>query len=174
VAAVIVGWWLAACWASRRRLLVAALLACSLLANALALSVENIDPRFIERQLLAWVLAHPGETIYTDIETRIRSQYYFRFARVPMDTVSTDRPPAGQRFFHSAERVADCASMPRCRERANDYRPGPGWLAEQTIEKPKRTLGKFAQAIGIDRLLPADIRRRVVGLGIAVTIYSVR
>lgn len=174
VAAVIVGWWLSECWASRRHLLVAALLACGLLANALALSVENIDPRFIERQLVTWVAAHPGETIYTDIETYIRASYYFRFADVSMDRVSTDRPPAGRHFFYSAERVAECATTPRCRKRVSDYRPSPSWRVEQTIEKPKRALGKLVQGIGIDSVLPTDIRRRVVGSGVAVTIYSVR
>ena len=174
VGSIIVGWWLASCWASKRRVLAGRLLACSLLANGIALSVENINPRFVEKELVTWVATHPGEPIYTDIETRDRASYYFRFAGVPMDRVSTDRPPAGRHFFYSAERVAECATTPRCRKRVNDYRPSPNWHVEQTIEGPKRALGKLARSIGIDTMLATDIRRRVVGSGVAVTIYSVR
>lgn len=174
VASIIVGWWLASCWVSGRRVLAGSLLACSLLANGIALSVENINPRFVEKELVTWVATHPGEPIYTDIETYDRASYYFRFADVPMDRVSTDRPPAGRHFFYSAERVAECATTPRCRARVSDYRPSPSWQIEQTIEKPKRALGKLAHGIGMDSVLPTDIRRRVVGSGVAVTIYSVK
>ncbi len=174
VASVIVGWWLASCWASHRRVLAGGLLAIGLLANAIALSVENINPRFVEKELVSWVARHPGETIHTDIETLGRAYYYFRFAGVSMDSVSTDRPAAGRYFFYSAERVAECATTSRCRNRVNDFRPGPNWQVEQNIERPQRNIGKLVQKIGVDSRLPSDIRRRVVGSGVAVTIYSVR
>jgi hypothetical protein len=173
-AAVVGAWGVTYLWERHRRLAAAACLGGALLANVAALSVENTDPRFIERELLAWVLAHPSERIHTDIETFNRAAFFFRFANATLDQVSTDRPPTGATFFYSPDRVASCGAAARCRDRVADFRPGAAWKAQQTVEGEATIVGKMLRAIGLDRRLPPDIAQRLMMPGGRATIYRVQ
>ena len=51
-ASIFVGWWLASIWVEERRL-AAVVVSLAVLAGLVALSVENTNPRFAERRLLA-------------------------------------------------------------------------------------------------------------------------
>lgn len=173
-AAVLVAWWLASLWSAGRRWLCGAGMTALLLANATALSVENIHPRMVEQALVEWVHKHPGEPIYTDIETRARSEFYFRFAGVPMDRVIATAPPAGARFFYSERRVEQCAATQRCRDQAASFRPNTLWQPEQKIDGQRRPGGALAAALGLGRILPPDIARRVMAPLDEITIYKVQ
>ena len=173
-AAVLVAWWLAGLWDAGHRWLGGAGMAALLCANAAALSVENVHPRMVEQALVAWVRGHPGEPIYTDVETRARSEFYFKFARLPMDQVIAAAPPPGARFFYSEKRVAQCAATKRCRAQAADFRPTERWQAEQTIDGPRRPGATIAAALGAGRLLPPDIAARVLAPLDVITIYRVQ
>ena len=173
VAAVLGGWGLARLWEAGRTRLAAALTAAAVLAGLAALSVENVNPRMVERALVQWVQAHPGETVYTDIETRARSEFYFRFAGVSMDRVIAEAPPKGALFFHSASRVATCAAMPRCKERAGDFRPQANWKSESTISGPRKPAAWLAGQLGLGRLLPQDVAQRVLATIGEITLYRI-
>ena len=173
-AALLVGWWLASLWDAGQRWVGGAGMAAMLCANAAALSVENVHPRMVEQALVAWVRGHPGEAIYTDVETRARAEFYFRFAGVSMDPVIAAAPPPGARFFYSEKRVAQCAATKRCRAQASDFRPNPRWKAEQTIEGPRRPGATIAAALGAGRVLPPDIGTRVLAPVDVITIYKIQ
>lgn len=173
-AAVLVAWWLASLWDAGHRWLGGAGVAAMLCANAAALSVENVHPRMVEQALVAWVRGHPGEAIYTDVETRARAEFYFKFASVSMDPVFATAPPPGARFFYSEKRVAQCAATKRCRAQAPDFRPTDRWQAEQTIDGPRRPGATIAAALGAGRVLPPDIATRVLAPLDVITIYKVR
>jgi len=172
-AAMLVAWWLASLWDAGRRGICAAGTVALLLANAAALSVENVQPRMVEQALVGWVREHPGESIYTDIETRARSEFYFRFAGIPMERVIAAAPPAGARFFYSKKRVEQCAAMQRCRDQAKDFRPNALWRSEQKIDGPRRPGARLAAALGMGRILPADIATRVLAPLDEITVYKV-
>lgn len=171
---VLVSWWLADLWTHHRRRTAAALLAVLLLANAAALSVENVDPRRPERELVEWVRRHPGQPIHTDIETRARAEFFFRFAGQDIGAVSTEPPAAGSLFFYSARRVAECAALARCRDRARDYQPQRTWRVQEVIDGPLRPGARVAAALGLRRLLPPDVAQRVFAPVGSVTLYLVQ
>ena len=172
-AAVVAAWWLTCLWDKRHRLAAAGCLGAALVANVAALSVENTNPRFVERQLLDWVRQYPGERVYTDIETLNRAHFFFRFSKVPIERISSERAPAGATFFYSAERVARCAETSRCRDRVADFRPSPRWQVERVLEPEPTTVGRMVRAIGMDRRLPPDIAQRLLLPGGKATIYRV-
>ena len=173
-ACVLVAWWLASLWDAGKRWRCAAGVTAMVCANAAALSVENVHPRMVEQALVEWVRTHPTEPIYTDIETRARSEFYFRFAGVSMDRVIAAAPPKGARFFFSEKRVEQCAATPRCRDQAADFRPRSLWRIQQTIEGPRRPGARVAAALGLGRVLPPDIARRVMAPLDEITIYEVQ
>lgn len=172
-AAVLVGAWLARLCVGGRPV---AALAAALIASAAgltALSVENTDPRFVERQLVEWVRRHPAQTIHTDPETAIRARYYFRFAQQPLDAVSTARPPPAATVLASPERLQQCSVMPRCQSRVEDFRPAPTWRKVETVEAPPRPIGQWLRALGLESRIPADFRRRLFAPGGRAVFYTV-
>lgn len=173
-AAVVAGVWLAGLWHTGRRRTMMVLTAVGVATAVAALSVENIDPRFVERQLVRWVEQHPDRAVHTDLETAIRSRYYFRFAGIPDPSVSTERPGPGSVVLYSPERVQQCAAMPRCRERADDFKPTAEWLRQASFEAPPRPIGRWLRAIGLEHAIPADIARRLFAPGGRVAIYEVK
>ena len=171
-ASIIVGWWLASLWAGDRRL-AAAVVSLAVLAGFVALSVENTNPRFAERQLLSWVALHPNQPVYTDPETAVRARYYFRFADQPMDAVRTERPPPGSTVLYSADRVRQCEAMPRCRGRAADFRPTSRWTAIESFEAPPKLIGRLLRVADLEGIVPRDIATRLFVPGGRVTVYRV-
>ncbi len=170
---IVVAWWLAQLFSERKKPMAIALAAVATLAAFASLSIENSNPRFVERQLLAWVMSHPGETIYTDPETKVRSEFYFRFAAIPMDSVKTDRPIQGARIFYSADRVEKCATLPKCRDHAGDFKLTNNWTLLESIEAPPRLIGQIFKVLHLGALLPDQIRRRVMTPGGQASIYLV-
>jgi len=171
-ASIIVGWWLASRWAEDRRL-AAVVVSLALLAGFVALSVENTNPRFAERQLLSWVALHPNQPVHTDPETAIRARYYFRFSGQSMDAVRTERPPPGSTVLYSSDRVRQCETMPRCKDRAADFKPTPDWISMQSSEAPPKLIGRLIRIAGLEGLVPRDISNRLFAPGGRVTVYEV-
>lgn len=172
-AAILAGAWLARLWTGRRRSIVVVATGLALAAGTLALSVENIDPRFVERQLVDWVRRNPGRTIHTDPETAIRSSYYFRFAEQSFESVSIEAPGPGATVLSSPERLQQCAAAPRCKDRVNDFHPLRTWTRVEAFEAPPRPIGRWLRALGLEQMIPADISRRLFAPGGRATFYIV-
>ena len=172
-ASIIVAWWLASLFRSQKYPSLAVAIVALLGANFVAMSVENINPRFVEKTLLAYSTSHPKEVIYTDAETFEKAKFYFRFVNKSMDLVSPESPPQGATFFYSAERIAACKLQSQCREKLSDLIPGPTWSVKEIISPRPRLLGKLIRLIGVDKSLPADIKRKLLLEGGSVTIYTV-
>lgn len=172
-AATVAAWWLATLWLARRRGLATVLVLVALSASLLSLSIEDTRPRAAERSLVRWVAAHPDTPVYTDVEMRARSEFLFRFAGVPQDKVSDERPPPGSLFFYNAQRVDQCAAAKRCRDRASDFRPAAGWTVEETLEAPLRPGVALLRALGLRSVLPPDVARRLFEPAGNVVVYRV-
>ena len=169
-ASIIVGWWLGVLWKGGRRGLALFCFFLAAAAGLAALSVENTNPRFVERQLLSWVASNPSRVVYTDPETASRAHYYFRFAGRSMETVKTERPPSGSTVFHSADRVRQCEALPKCAGRARDFKPGESWSAVSVIEAPPKPIGALLRAAGLEDRVPPDLARRLISPGGRVTV----
>ena len=172
VAAVLTAWGIVALWRHGRPRLAACLLALLLCAQGVGLALENTRPRAVEQALVEWVRTHPDEVIHTDIETAARSTYFFQFAGLSSNKVSSEPPAPGALFFHSAERVEQCARQVRCRTQAHAFRPTPAWSAVEQLAGPLKPLGRVLQYMPLS-WLPADIHRRMVSPSFVVTVYRV-
>jgi hypothetical protein len=171
-ASLIAAYWLATLWNERRR--VAALLAAIAIAvNLLGLMVENTNPRFGERELAAWVARHPGQPIHVDPETKFRSTYFFRFRGVDADAVSSAGPAPGAVVFYSPDGLRRCAVSPRCKSVVESFRPAASWQEIGRIAPPERMLITLATAMGLARVLPEDLARRLTQPVSPVIVYRV-
>jgi Dolichyl-phosphate-mannose-protein mannosyltransferase len=173
-ASLIAGYWLAMLWrdAARRRLVVA-LVAGALGVNLLGLMLENTNPRFAERELANWVAQHPGESVYSDPETVARSEYFFRFRRVRPDGVETGKPRPGSLVFFNPDGIRRCNASQRCRGSFDGFRPDDSWREIARIEPPERVIIKLGRGLGLDRLLPEDLARRLTRPVNAVVLYRI-
>ena len=172
-AAVVVAWWLVTLYDRGRRFASGAAFCALVLAGVAALSVENTNPRFIERQLVGWVAGNPGKIVHTDPETAIRARFYFRFAGQDIGTVSTDPPEQGSVVFHSRERLAQCAVMPRCQTRARQFAVGQNWNMLESFSAPPRPIGRAIQAVGLAPRMPRDFASRLLTPGGTAAVYVV-
>lgn len=172
-ASIIVAWWLASSFRARKYVSVAVAALALLGANFVAMAVENINPRFVEKSLLAYSTSHPNEVVYTDPETIEKAKFYFRFANQSMAAVSPASPPQGATFFYSADRIATCKTQNKCRESLSGPIPGPAWVVKEVIDPTPRLLGKLIRLVGLDKSLPSDVKRKLLLEGGNVTIYTV-
>jgi len=51
------------------------------------------------------------------------------------------------------------------------FQPGPGWSEVARYDPPRRLLGTVLQGLGMARLLPADIVRKIEQPGDALIVY---
>lgn len=172
-ASVVVAWWIIAIWDAGHRLSASCALLAGIITGLVALSVENTNPRSGERQLVEWVRHNPGQPIHTDPVTAVKAQYFFRFAGLSMDTVSTEAPGPGDTVYYSADRVAECERRSRCGYRARDFQPSAGWTQIDTLNAPPRAIGRLVTALGLENSLPRDIARRLTMPGGSQSIFIV-
>jgi 4-amino-4-deoxy-L-arabinose transferase-like glycosyltransferase len=171
--AMVASYWIAMLWAEGQRTRVLGLATLIFCVNAAALMVENTNPRFGERELAAWVAKHPGETIHADSETKFRAEYFFMFRGVKSDTVLISPPTTGATVFHSHEGIRRCSTSPRCRDLVHHYQPAPSWESVESIAPPERVLVRIGRFVGLDRILPEDLGRRLTRPVSPAVIYRI-
>jgi 4-amino-4-deoxy-L-arabinose transferase-like glycosyltransferase len=171
-ASLIAAYGLAALW-RERPLLAAGLIAAALSVNVLGLMVENTNPRFAERELAAWVAEHPGQAIHADPETAFRSHYFFRFRAATPDAVSTAAPGPGATVFYTADGIRRCGASPRCKSVVDSFRPAPSWREVARIDPPESLLVRLNRSLGLARILPEDLARRLTRPVSPVIVYRV-
>jgi 4-amino-4-deoxy-L-arabinose transferase-like glycosyltransferase len=173
--AVLGAWGLVYAWDRGRRKLAVAGFALAGLAGATALSVERTDPRMAERALVSWVQQHPGATIYTSPEVRIRADYYFRMQQVSTTSVIAEAPPAGSLYFYCAECVQRCINSNRtgnrCGPRPDDYLPKPEWLVQEKIDGSRRPVAGLVTLLRLDRLLPRELVQKLLNTASGAVVY---
>lgn len=158
--------------ARRSRLAATALLAGLVGTNLLCLALENREPLFGERALVAYVQSGAGGPVTTDPETRHRALLLLDWAGVA-DKVRAGRPQAGERYFHNPDRLNQPTSLRLRGEDVASYRPTPAWTAEWSAQGGGRAIGPLLAALGIDRLLPGPIAQKLTASRASVTVYRV-
>lgn len=171
--AMTAGWWLVDAWRAGRRLDVVAVTVSILGVNLVGLMVENTNPRFAERRLVEVVLAHPGETVYTDSTTDRHADNFFRFKRADASRVSHEAPGPGALVFYNPESIARCARTVRCEEKLESYAPRLGWKRVKSIEAPPSPVARVVEALSLQRFLPSEVARKISRPVAPIVLYRV-
>jgi len=135
--------------------------------------VENTNPRFAERQLAELVASHPGETVYTDSNTERHASYFLRFKNVNRNQVSHAMPGPNALVFYNQEAMMRCARTFRCDEKLDVYLPKTDWRPIQTLEAPRSPLARLVEALSLQRVLPAEIARKITRPVAPIVVYRV-
>ena len=170
---MIAAWSLTEIWEEGRHGLAAVVMMAILATSLLALTVENTDPRFAERQLVELVASHPGETVYTDSNTERHAHYFFSFKNVDGSRVSHAMPGPNALVFYNQEAMARCARTFRCDEKLGVYLPKADWRPVQSIEAPRTTVARIVEALSLQRVLPAEIARKITRPRAPIVVYRV-
>jgi len=157
--------------AQRSRLAAVAVFGGLMGANLLCLALENREPLFGERALVAYVQSGGGP-LTTDPETRHRAQLLLEWAGVA-DKVRAGPPRSGERYFYNPDRLDQPTSRRLRGEDVARYRPGPTWTAEWSVQGGGRAIGPVLAALRLDRLLPTSIAQKLSGSLDAVAVYRV-
>ena len=97
-------------------------------SNLLAVYVENKQPIFGERALIAWLRDHPEPT-HTDPKTYFSSLFLLREAGV-LELAAHGQPPPGGLYLYNPNRVLQDTRPPGY---AEQYRPAPDWTEVGSI-----------------------------------------
>ena len=167
------GWSLTETWRAGRHRLAAVIAAAILGASLLGLMVENTNPRFAERQLAEFVASHPGETVYTDSNTERHASYFLRFKNLNAKRVSHETPGPNALVFYNQEAMARCARTFRCDEKLGVHLPKIDWRPIQSIEAPRSPVARVVEALSLQRVLPAEIARKIMRPLAPIVVYRV-
>ena len=157
--------------ARRARFAAAAMFAALIGTNLLCLALENREPLFGERALVAYLQSGAGP-VTADPETRHRASLLLDWAGVA-DKAKAGPPLPGERYFYNPYRLAQPTSRRLAGEDLALYRPAPAWSAEWSAEGGGRAIGPLLAALRIDRFLPAAVAQKLTGARASVTVYKV-
>jgi 4-amino-4-deoxy-L-arabinose transferase-like glycosyltransferase len=171
-AAIIVVLWLARGVFPGRPTLALVAGACLLITNLLGIYVENKEPLFAERRLVEYVVTRGG-TVYTDPMTLTRARLLLEFHDAS-DRVRSGPVPPSALYYANMNNIERCRrSGPRCPWAWRDYLPRAGWTVVARIESPRKLSGIVAAMVGLDRIIPADILRRLDRPNSGGVVYAV-
>jgi hypothetical protein len=87
--------------------------------------------------------------------------------------VSMEPPGPGEVVFYSPDGARRCIASPRCRSSADSFRPGATWRELARVAPPETMVIRLGRSLGLDRILPEDLARRVTRPVSPVVIYRV-
>jgi 4-amino-4-deoxy-L-arabinose transferase-like glycosyltransferase len=125
------------------------------------LAVENTDPLFTVRRLVAVAATH-AEPIHTDPYTANQAAIPLAFAGLT-GRVTADPPTPGALVAIPEGAAAACRASRACgfKSGMDPFIPGPRWNLLDRDAAPDRIYGRLARATGLAPLLPADILRKL-------------
>jgi 4-amino-4-deoxy-L-arabinose transferase-like glycosyltransferase len=156
---------------TRHRRAAIAVLVAFLAVNALSFYLENTNPRFAERAMIAWLDAHPGTTVQIDPDMARRSDLLLQFAGVGA-RVRTGPPQTGQLFVFSPRNQELCKQQGLCKRGA--YLPQPGWQQVDFVRGKPRAIGGVLRALHAARFIPPQILQKIESPAPGIVIYRVR
>lgn len=135
------------------------------------LYLENTQPMIAEQHAAAFV-AGQRCPVYMEPETAWRARALLN-ERGALDRQADGPPTAGSLVAIRAGVVEACLRERSCPLRAAmlPFQPGPGWSEVARYDPPRRLLGMLLQELGMARMLPADILRKIEQPGDALIVY---
>ena len=153
----------------------AVLLGLGFAATSLSLLyLENTRPLLAEERIVQAVEASDG-TVHVNPETAGRLQYLL-LTRGLQGRVTSSPPNPGDLVMAVDGVVQACVRAPGCpaRDRMLPFMPGQSWTEVARYQPPRRAIAGLLRAFGVERAIPADIRRKVEQPGMDAVIYRVQ
>ena len=139
---------------------VAIFLGTSLVAtNLLCIYVENKNPVFAERALVAYVFQHDGATVYTDPSTLRLAALLLEFKGVSNRVLSGPVPPGGLFYFN--KKNIDYCQRYECSYSWKQYLPKDSWSVLMRMEPKRKLSGALLTLVGLDKIIPPAIFERL-------------
>lgn len=157
-------------WPQRKRIAVV-MLALALIANMLSISMDNKNPRFAERALVAYLKQSEG-TVYTDPLTAHNAYWYCRWGRVDCKRVNAGFPSFGALYFWNPKATSNPNRFMKNSQLAF-YQPGPKWEDVLSVEERPRQIVTFLQWSGVGSYVPATVWNRLSHPNPTVNFYIV-
>jgi 4-amino-4-deoxy-L-arabinose transferase-like glycosyltransferase len=159
----------AALWHAHRRTAIAAIGAFAG-TSLLLLGVENTDPQFAERHLVAFA-ATSQAPIHTDPYTEGQAAIPLRLAGLSGRVTSAD-PAPGDLVALPEGVAALCIGSRTCgfKDRMAPFTPGPNWTLLAREAPTPRLVGRLTRPLH----LPADIQKKLEQPNAALLIYKVK
>jgi 4-amino-4-deoxy-L-arabinose transferase-like glycosyltransferase len=132
------------------------------------LAVENTDPLFAVRRLVAFA-GTAGAPVFTDPATASEASIPLLFAHV-QDRVRDEPPPPGTLVAMPEGSAAACLASRTCgfKGRMAPFTPGPGWRVVRREAAPRPLLGSLARLVPD---LPPDIARKLEAPNAAFVVW---
>lgn len=158
---------------ARTRLL-AALFGLALVGgNALCILVENREPLFGERAMVAFA-AGTDEDIYTDPRTERKARKLLLWAGDGLQQrVHATPPPANSVYFYNQKNAQTGEAYGGAGFDVDLYTPREDWTVIARIEPRPRLIGQLLSLLYADRFLPPWIFRRIAFPNPAAVVYRV-
>jgi hypothetical protein len=128
-------------------------------AILLCIYVENKNPAFAERALVAYVVQHDGLVVYTDPTTLRLAALLLDFKGVS-DRVRSGPLPPGGLFYFNKKNIDYCRRY-GCIYSWKDYLPKDGWNVLMRMEPSRKTSGALLAFLGLDKVIPTAIFERL-------------
>jgi hypothetical protein len=87
--------------------------------------------------------------------------------------VSTAAPGPGATVFYTADGIRRCGASPRCKSVVDSFRPTGSWREVARIDPPESLLVRLNRSLGLARILPEDLARRLTRPVSPVIVYRV-
>ena len=167
--AVLAAHWLEA--AGLRRAVAALAILAFASTSLLLLYLENVEPMMAEERIVEYVRTAPAP-VHIDPETGRRIRYMLIAAGVA-DRATPEPPTPGSLVATEDGVVPACLAAPGCllRPRMQPFVPGPGWTEVARFDPPRRAIAGLLGTLGLARLVPRDILKKIEQPGVAAVIY---
>jgi 4-amino-4-deoxy-L-arabinose transferase-like glycosyltransferase len=127
--------------------------------NLICIYVENKNPAFAERALVAYVLQHDGVVVYTDPTTLRLAALLLEFKGVS-DRVRSGPLPLGGLFYFNKKNSDYCRRY-GCTYSWKEYLPKDDWSVLMRMEPKRRLSGTLLAFMGLNKIVPTAIFERL-------------
>lgn len=173
---IVFSFWLSEVIWDRKPLIAMLILAFIIPTNLMGTYIDNRNPIYAERVLTGF-LTESDEVVHTDPETARRGDFLYKAAGV-QDRVRAGEPVTGALFFFNPKYVilgqkigVGTGTRAERLQRLEVYHPQEDWELVWTQTEKRRLLGRFLEFLGVDRLLPDEVVRRLNTPNPAVSLY---
>lgn len=144
----------------------------SLIANLLSIAIDNKNPRFAERSLVAHLKRSQG-TVFTDPLTAHNAEWYCRWEGVDCSRIIAGVPKPEAAYFWNPK----ATSVPNrfvSKDELAHYRPSPSWEKMWSLDESPRPITILIKLMRLTKVVPASLWGKLSHPNPAVLLYIVR
>lgn len=157
-------------WSQRQRLAIGVLII-SLIANLLSIAIDNKNPRFAERSLVAYLKRTQG-MVYTDPLTAYNADWYCRWEGVDCSRIIAGVPKPKTLYFWNPKATSTPNRFVSKGELAH-YQPSASWEKQWSLDESPRLIAIFIKLMGLTNVVPVSLLGKLSHPNPAVLLYIV-